>query len=189
MLTTALSEVTKRDFSPESGPLEPRSLTGEVSKLEPRHHKFPKVHWCWKHSDIWLSFPKGTRQINETTVLNLFQKALQYTTSYMRNDPQNTLFNNLMDTPVFLGSVYPSPDNKASITESMYAVSNALTWKTLDTAVRMLQNYVYVRNAHTNINATIYDARKVVGQLYFGGPLLPNGYFLPDYTYPISDHL
>jgi len=179
VLTTTLRDVAKRDPSTES----------ESSNLEHRNHLFPHIHWCWKHSDMWLNFPEGTRKINQTTVGDLFQKALSYTTAYTATDPANTLFTNLDNTPIFLGSIYANPDNKDSITESMYAVGDTWTWKSLNLAVRIMQNYVYVRKDYTNINATVMMARKEVGKLYFGGPLLPNGYFLPETTYPVSDHL
>ena len=137
---------------------------------------------------MWLDFPKGTREINHTTVGALFNTSLQYTKAYIATDPQNTLFTNLYDVPLFLGSVYPSLENKDPITESMSAVSEAFTWKKLDLAVRILQNYVYVRKDYTNVNATVWDARKKIGYLYFGGPMLPNGYFLPETSYPVSDN-
>ncbi|MCJ1246890.1 hypothetical protein MMC30_004101 [Trapelia coarctata] len=172
--------VAKRDSSAE---------TVEISNIEPRNHRHPNHHWCWKHSDMWLNFPQGKRHINETTVGDLFKTALKYTTAYIATDPQNVLFSNAMDEPIFLGSVYANPDNKDSITESMFALGANFTWKSLDSAVRILQNYVYVRNDHTNINATVMVGRKELGKLYLGGPMLPNGYYMPETTYTVSDHL
>ena len=140
---------------------------------------------------MWLSFRKGKLPVPKDTVGELFNKSLQYTTSYIATDPYNALFTNLDGTPIFLGSVYPNASNSDSdvTTQSMYALNNGLTWPSLDTAVRILQNYIFVRHDYTAVNATIYNGRKAVGTLSMGGPLLPNGYYLTDQTYPISDNL